>query len=206
MLYGVGGGRGELGTVGFVVTGRHVKDRRRLLGELCTRKFSLARTALSHSLGRLGITGATTDSNSCVCVLPDDPLCGHVVGKGRIHRRRIEDKFISVDFSTGVTIVGAHPNCTKNVTCSVSRRSLPPILTAITNSSAVLLIVGRGCARRTIGRRLRAVVPRVGVVWPCPPGGLCSWSEGCQEYEFCKEQTCAPSTRPSQHTFNFCGE
>lgn len=162
-LYDVGDGGDELSTVGVVVSDGRMNDRRRLLRRLTGRKFQLARTALSHSLGRLGITGTTDVGKGCMCMLPGGAVCGHVARRRSTDRVLVRGKFVSVRFSTGLTMVGAHPKCTDDLTCSVSGQGFSRVLKAVTNSSAVVLIVHRNYAETKIGGTLSLVVP--GVRW-----------------------------------------
>lgn len=161
VVRGVGGGTGQLSTVGVVVSDGSIDSRRRLLRTLDGRNFRLARTALSHSLGRLGMTGTTGVGNGCMCILPGGVVCGHS-GSRDTDRVLVADKFISLRFSNGVTIVHAQPKCTDDVTCSVSGQRYPTVLNAVTKSSAVVLIIRRTTSRSRMHDFLSRVVPGVG--------------------------------------------
>lgn len=129
------GGR-QLSTVYHVVRARGVKGRRRLLGRLRGDKFRIARTALSHSVGRLGIVGMRSKSKGCMCHLPSCSTLVRPIGR----RARCRP---GVRFSNGLTIIGAHPKCTVKVTSSVSARTPYRVLNAVTKSSAVLVVPHR---------------------------------------------------------------
>lgn len=158
----VGMGGGELRTLGVLVSDRRLDSRRRLLRTLRGRKFRVARTALDHSLGLLGMTGTTSSDKGCTCILPGSTLCGHIARPVSVDGVKLDAKFRSVGFSNGVMIVGAQPKCTDDVTCGVSGDSVPRVLKAVTKSSAVFLIGGGNAARRRVVSVLSRIVPRLG--------------------------------------------
>lgn len=104
--------------VGRVIRSHPVRARRRLTGTLRRRNVRIARTAISHSVGRLVLVGIPADSNRCHCTL--SPRRGVLVSGGHV-THLFRSSVIHISSTCGRVVIRALPNSTGPVTTTVSR-------------------------------------------------------------------------------------
>lgn len=133
-----------------------IRARRRLSTCLRGRKFRIARTAMSHSVHRLGLAGVSASGNERGCTIVASTSSGVVRGCTEI----LERKFLSISTTRGVIIVGAISNVTKTITTTMSTVQVRRVINSLTKSSAVLYIVHASSSTIRVVGGLQGVMRR----------------------------------------------
>lgn len=104
-----GDGRGQRRTVLHLVRRGPVDQRRALLRCLDGRNFSTARTAVSHSVQRVGLIGTTAAAN-CHCISDRDRMLGP--GVRTQFRAVFRRSILKISFTNRIILIGYCSNVT----------------------------------------------------------------------------------------------
>lgn len=113
-----------------------IAARSRLLRLLGGGKCGMARTAISHSVGRLGLVGAPMGGKHSGCSINDDNSSSSDTGFCSVFSRSM----VSITTTNGVYTVGYFSKATGTTTTTISTVGLRGMITALTNSSAVFIL------------------------------------------------------------------
>ncbi len=156
------GGGERLRVLGVVGRGV-ILARRSLRGRLVRVNCSIARSAISHSVGRLHLIGDRSTGKGCHCITASTrDLGGSADRCGSIFMGSIGD----ISCTLGGIMVGYCSNVTSDTYIVLSGVFRSVVLNSLTNSSAVVVIAGDR-------RRSRVLISGVGgVLWLTI---LCTW-------------------------------